>query len=79
VFWPLLNIAVEFTAEELENAIVAPNRVLEDLHIPLLRVSLYLLPPKMCLQLNASIMANDILVTGFCRQIRHFRSSPVFS
>ena len=39
MFRPLLNIVVEFTAEELEDAIITPNATLEDLHMPLLRVS----------------------------------------
>ena len=39
MFRPLLNIAVEFTAEELEDAIITPNATLEDLHMSLLRVS----------------------------------------
>lgn len=42
MFRPLLNIAVEFTAEELEDALIVPNGTLEDLHVPLLRVSLML-------------------------------------
>ncbi|KAG8098603.1 hypothetical protein GUJ93_ZPchr0013g36891 [Zizania palustris] len=37
VFRPLLNIAVEFTAEELEEAIISPNNTLYDIHIPLLK------------------------------------------
>jgi hypothetical protein len=39
VFRPLLNIAVEFTAEELEDAIIAPNGTLDNVHMPLLKVS----------------------------------------
>lgn len=39
MFRPLLNIAVEFTAEELEDAIIMPNNTLDDVHMPLLRVS----------------------------------------
>jgi hypothetical protein len=39
----LLNIAVEFTAEELEDAIITPNTTLDDVHMPLLKVSSWLL------------------------------------
>ncbi|KAF8708930.1 hypothetical protein HU200_029845 [Digitaria exilis] len=39
VFRPLLNIAVEFTAEELEDAIITPNGTLDDVHMPLLKVA----------------------------------------
>lgn len=39
MFRPLLNIAVEFTAEELEDAIITPNGTLDDVHIPLLKVN----------------------------------------
>lgn len=38
VFRPLLNITVEFTAEELEEAILSPNNTLDDVHMPLLKV-----------------------------------------
>ncbi|KAL6893881.1 hypothetical protein ACP4OV_007979 [Aristida adscensionis] len=37
VFRPLLNIAGEFTAEELEDAIITPNATLDDVHMPLLK------------------------------------------
>ncbi|ONM10420.1 DDT domain-containing protein DDR4 [Zea mays] len=37
VFRPLLNIPVEFTAEELEDAIITPNGTLDDVHMPLLK------------------------------------------
>ncbi|GJN22982.1 hypothetical protein PR202_gb10594 [Eleusine coracana subsp. coracana] len=39
VFRPLLNIVVEFTAEELEDAIITPNATLDDVHMPLLKVA----------------------------------------
>lgn len=38
VFRPLLNIAVEFSAEEFETALITPNDTLGDIHIPLLKV-----------------------------------------
>ncbi|KAM0850308.1 hypothetical protein ACQ4PT_053161 [Festuca glaucescens] len=61
VFRPLLNIAVEFTAEELENAIIAPNGVLEDLHIRLLRS----IPPVARMG-----MADGKWVTVLCRKLK---------
>jgi hypothetical protein len=39
VFRPLLNITAEFTAEDLEAALITPNDVLDDVHMPLLKVS----------------------------------------
>jgi len=38
VFRPLLNITAEFTAEELEAALITPNEILDDVHMPLLKV-----------------------------------------
>lgn len=38
VFRPLLNISVEFSAEEFETALITPNDTLSDIHIPLLKV-----------------------------------------
>ncbi|KAF8378363.1 hypothetical protein HHK36_029702 [Tetracentron sinense] len=38
IFWPLLNISVEFSAEELETALITPNGTLDDIHIPLLKM-----------------------------------------
>lgn len=40
VFRPLLNITAEFTAEELEAALITPNEILDDVHMPLLKVGL---------------------------------------
>lgn len=37
-FRPLLNIQVEFSAEEFETALITPNDTLGDIHIPLLKV-----------------------------------------
>lgn len=42
MFRPLLNVSVEFTAVELEDAIITPNGTLDDVHMPLLKVSWYL-------------------------------------
>lgn len=39
VFRPLLNITAEFTAEDLEAALITPNETLDDVHMPLLKVS----------------------------------------
>ncbi|KAF8644860.1 hypothetical protein HU200_066304 [Digitaria exilis] len=39
VFRPLLNITAEFTAEDLEAALITPNETLYDVHMPLLKVS----------------------------------------
>ncbi|GFZ12075.1 DDT domain superfamily [Actinidia rufa] len=39
VFRPLLNIKVEFSAEEFETALITPNNTLGDVHIPLLKVA----------------------------------------
>jgi hypothetical protein len=38
VFRPLLNITGDFTAEELEVALITPNEILDDVHMPLLKV-----------------------------------------
>lgn len=38
VFRHLLNIQVEFSAEEFETALITPNDTLGDIHIPLLKV-----------------------------------------
>ncbi|KAG1347536.1 putative tRNA ligase [Cocos nucifera] len=38
VFRPLLNIAIEFSAEELETALITPNSTLDDIHMPLLKL-----------------------------------------
>ncbi|XP_028784093.1 DDT domain-containing protein DDR4 isoform X2 [Neltuma alba] len=39
VFRPLLNISVEFSAEEFETALLMPNDTLSDIHMPLLKVA----------------------------------------
>lgn len=38
MFRPLLNISVEFSAEEFETALLMPNDTLGDIHMPLLKV-----------------------------------------
>ncbi|KAL3575242.1 hypothetical protein D5086_023343 [Populus alba] len=43
VFRHLLNITVEFSAEEFETALITPNDTLGDIHMPLLKADLELL------------------------------------
>lgn len=42
LFRPLLNISVEFSAEEFETALLTPNDTLGDIHMPLLKVGAFL-------------------------------------
>ncbi|KAJ1293149.1 hypothetical protein BS78_01G046000 [Paspalum vaginatum] len=63
VFRPLLNIAVEFTAEELEDAIITPNGTLDDVHMPLLKS----IPP-----LTRMAMGRGTWVTVLCRKMKHW-------
>lgn len=41
LFRPLLNISVEFSAEEFETALLTPNDTLSDVHMPLLKVGAF--------------------------------------
>ncbi|XP_074316971.1 DDT domain-containing protein DDR4-like [Silene latifolia] len=61
VFRPLLNITVEFSAEELESALLTPNGTLGDVHIPLLKA----IPPVI-----RSACGRDTWVTVLCRKLR---------
>ncbi|GAB4860697.1 hypothetical protein Ancab_035859 [Ancistrocladus abbreviatus] len=61
VFRPLLNIAVEFTAEELETALITPNNTLVDVHVPLLKA----IPPVIRMACG-----RDTWVTVLCRKLR---------
>lgn len=61
VFRPLLNITVEFSAEELETALLVPNSTLDDIHIPLLKA----IPPVIRMALGRSTW-----VTVLCRKIK---------
>ncbi|GAB4845546.1 hypothetical protein Ancab_038951 [Ancistrocladus abbreviatus] len=61
LFRPLLNIAVEFTAEELETALITPNSTLGDIHIPLLKA----IPP-----VTRMACGHDTWVTVLCRKLR---------
>ncbi|CAN6303138.1 unnamed protein product [Urochloa humidicola] len=63
VFRPLLNVAVEFTAEELEDAIITPNGTLDDVHMPLLKS----IPP-----VNRMAMGRGTWVTVLCKKLKHW-------
>ncbi|XP_074563815.1 DDT domain-containing protein DDR4-like [Curcuma longa] len=61
VFRPLLNIVAEFSAEELETALLTPNNTLDDVHIPLLKA----IPPVTRMALGRATW-----VTVLCRKLR---------
>lgn len=61
VFRPLLNINVEFSAEELETALLMPNDTLSDIHIPLLKA----IPP-----VTRMALGRGTWVTVLCRKLR---------
>ncbi|XP_058073836.1 DDT domain-containing protein DDR4 isoform X2 [Magnolia sinica] len=61
VFRPLLNIGVEFSAEELETALITPNNTLGDIHIPLLKA----IPPIARMALGRATW-----VTVLCRKLK---------
>ncbi|KAF5204380.1 Ddt domain-containing protein ddr4 [Thalictrum thalictroides] len=61
VFRPILNILVEFTAEELETALLTPNSILDDIHIPLLKA----IPP-----VTRMALGRGTWVTVLCRKLR---------
>ncbi|KAJ7956317.1 DDT domain-containing protein DDR4-like [Quillaja saponaria] len=61
VFWPLLNISVEFTAEEFETALLTPNDTLSDIHIPILKA----IPP-----ITRMALTRDTWITALCRKLR---------
>lgn len=60
-FRPLLNIRVEFSAEELESALITPNDTLGDIHIPLLKV----IPP-----ITRMALTQHTWITVLCRKLR---------
>ncbi|KAJ7945951.1 DDT domain-containing protein DDR4-like [Quillaja saponaria] len=61
VFWPLLNIPVEFSAEEFETALLTPNDTLSDIHIPILKA----IPP-----ITRMALTRDTWITALCRKLR---------
>ncbi|XP_047327091.1 DDT domain-containing protein DDR4-like isoform X2 [Impatiens glandulifera] len=61
VFRPLLNIKVEFSAEELETALITPNNTLADIHIPLMKA----IPP-----VTRMALGRNTWVTVLCRKLR---------
>ncbi|CAA7395327.1 unnamed protein product [Spirodela intermedia] len=61
VFRPLLNISVEFSAEELETALITPNSTLDDVHIPLLKA----IPP-----ITRMALGRATWVTVLCRKLK---------
>ncbi|XP_073005981.1 DDT domain-containing protein DDR4 [Typha latifolia] len=61
IFRPLLNIAVEFSAEELEMALISPNSTLYDVHMPLLRA----IPP-----VTRMALGHATWVTVLCRKLK---------
>ncbi|XP_003557430.1 DDT domain-containing protein DDR4 [Brachypodium distachyon] len=61
VFRPLLNITAELTAEDLEAALITPNDILYDVHMPLLKS----IPP-----ITRMAMGRGTWVTVLCRKLR---------
>ncbi|KAL5544281.1 hypothetical protein UlMin_008065 [Ulmus minor] len=61
VFRPLLNISVEFSAEEFETALITPNDTLCDIHIPLMKA----IPP-----VTRMALTRDTWITVLCRKLR---------
>ncbi|KAL3640636.1 hypothetical protein CASFOL_015604 [Castilleja foliolosa] len=61
VFRDLLNIKVEFSAEEFETALITPNNTLGDVHIPLLKA----IPP-----VTRMALGHNTWVTVLCRKLR---------
>ncbi|KAE8666033.1 HIPL1 protein-like [Hibiscus syriacus] len=61
VFRPLLNIAVEFSAEEFETALITPNDTLADIHMPLMKA----IPP-----ITRMPLTRDTWITVLCRKLR---------
>ncbi|TVU41310.1 hypothetical protein EJB05_14816, partial [Eragrostis curvula] len=61
VFRPLLNITAEFTAEDLEAALITPNSTLADVHMPMLKS----IPP-----VTRMAMGHATWVTVLCRKLR---------
>ncbi|KAE9453769.1 hypothetical protein C3L33_14309, partial [Rhododendron williamsianum] len=61
VFRPLLNVKVEFSAEEFETALITPNNTLAAVHIPLLKA----IPP-----ITRMALGHNTWITVLCRKLR---------
>ncbi|XP_011087191.1 DDT domain-containing protein DDR4 [Sesamum indicum] len=61
VFRPLLNIKVEFSAEEFETALMTPNSTLADIHMPLLKA----IPP-----VTRMALGHATWITVLCRKLK---------
>lgn len=61
LFWPLLNISLEFSAEEFETALLTPNDTLFHIHMPLLKA----IPP-----ITRMALTRDTWITVLCRKLR---------
>ncbi|CAI9753900.1 unnamed protein product [Fraxinus pennsylvanica] len=61
VFRHLLNIKVEFSAEEFETALIMPNNTLGDIHMPLLKA----IPP-----VTRMALGHGTWITVLCRKLR---------
>ncbi|XP_027330761.1 DDT domain-containing protein DDR4-like isoform X1 [Abrus precatorius] len=61
LFRPLLNISLEFSAEELETALLIPNDTLFHIHMPLLKA----IPP-----ITRMALTRDTWITVLCRKLR---------
>ncbi|KAL1553520.1 DDT domain-containing protein DDR4-like [Salvia divinorum] len=61
VFRPLLNVKMEFSAEEFETALIIPNNTLAEIHMPLLKA----IPPVTRMALNHATW-----ITVLCRKLR---------
>ncbi|XP_061358826.1 DDT domain-containing protein DDR4-like isoform X1 [Gastrolobium bilobum] len=61
LFRPLLNISLEFSAEEFETALLVPNDTLSDIHMPLLKA----IPP-----ITRMALTRDTWITVLCRKLR---------
>ncbi|TKY55138.1 Remodeling and spacing factor 1 [Spatholobus suberectus] len=61
LFRPLLNISLEFSAEEFETALLTPNDTLFHIHMPLLKA----IPP-----ITRMALTRDTWITILCRKLR---------
>ncbi|XAR65434.1 hypothetical protein NMG60_11009563 [Bertholletia excelsa] len=61
VFRPVLNIKVEFSAEEFETALITPNNTLGEIHMPLLKA----IPP-----VTRMALGHNTWITVLCRKLR---------